>query len=245
MKCEIHDLEYEATIYPQIGIITKCPECLKEMREKKAQEQKEQEQRLKDEKIKFHWDYLQKFSNIPKRYLNQKINFDLSKAGEFKEHILSDDNLIIIGDTGAGKTCYISEILKANIDKCSIYLNASEILLLKNNFKMQDFLNALDGKGIVIIDEFQSLINAKEYFLIDLVIDKLEGQIRKTKTKLKKHIKKNDKAYLNGARIIIAGNITKEALMIFREPELKRAGSRLKDCEQLRILDFGLDDLRC
>ena len=224
MKCEIHDLEYEATIYPQIGIITKCPECLKEMREKKAQEQKEQEQRLKDEKIKFHWDYLQKFSNIPKRYLNQKINFDLSKAGEFKEHILSDDNLIIIGDTGAGKTCYISEILKANIDKCSIYLNASEILLLKNNFKMQDFLNALDGKGIVIIDEFQSLINAKEYFLIDLVIDK---------------------AYLNGARIIIAGNITKEALMIFREPELKRAGSRLKDCEQLRILDFGLDDLRC
>ena len=89
---------------------------------------------------------------------------------------------------------------------------------------MQDFLNALDGKGIVIIDEFQSLINAKEYFLIDLVIDK---------------------AYLNGARIIIAGNITKEALMIFREPELKRAGSRLKDCEQLRILDFGLDDLRC
>ena len=224
MKCEIHDLEYEATIYPQIGIITKCPECLKEMREKKAQEQKAQEQRLKDEKIKFHWDYLQKFSNIPKRYLNQKINFDLSKAGEFKEHILSDDNLIIIGDTGAGKTCYISEILKANIDKCGIYLNASEILLLKNNFKMQDFLNALDGKGIVIIDEFQSLINAKEYFLIDLVIDK---------------------AYLNGARIIIAGNITKEALMIFREPELKRAGSRLKDCEQLRILDFGLDDLRC
>ena len=224
MKCEIQDLEYEATIYPQIGIITKCPECLKEMRERKAQEQKEQEQRLKDEKIKFHWDYLQKFSNIPKRYLNQKINFDLSKAGEFKEHILSDDNLIIIGDTGAGKTCYISEILKANIDKCGIYLNASEILLLKNNFKMQDFLNALDGKGIVIIDEFQSLINAKEYFLIDLVIDK---------------------AYLNGARIIIAGNITKEALMIFREPELKRAGSRLKDCEQLRILDFGLDDLRC
>ena len=40
MKCEIHNLEYEANIYPQIGIITKCPECLKEMREKKAQEQK-------------------------------------------------------------------------------------------------------------------------------------------------------------------------------------------------------------
>ena len=88
---------------------------------------------------------------------------------------------------------------------------------------MQDFLNALDSKGIVIIDEFQSLINAKEYFLIDLVIDR---------------------AYLNGARIIIAGNITKEALMIFREPELKRAGSRLKDCENLKILDFGNKDLR-
>ena len=39
IKCEIHNLEYEATIYPQIGIITKCPECLKEMRERKKQEQ--------------------------------------------------------------------------------------------------------------------------------------------------------------------------------------------------------------
>lgn len=223
IKCEIHDLEYEATYVALLNLYSKCPKCLAEMRERKEREQREQEQRLKDEKIRFHYDYLVKFSNIPKRYLNQAINYDLSKAGEFKEHILSDDNLIIIGDTGAGKTCYVSEILKANIDKCGIYLNASEILLLKNNFKMQDFLNALDGKGIVIIDEFQSSINAKEYFLIDLVIDK---------------------AYLNGARIIIAGNITKEALMIFREPELKRAGSRLKDCENLKILDFGNKDLR-
>ena len=66
-------------------------------------------------------------------------------------------------------------------------------------------------------------MQVRYYFLIDLVIDK---------------------AYQNGARIIIAGNITKEALMIFREPELKRAGSRLKDCENLRILDFGNKDLR-
>lgn len=223
IKCEIHQLEYEATFVPLLNLYSKCPKCLEEMRARKEQEQREQEQRLKDEKVKLHWDYLLKFSNIPKRYLNQKINFDLSKAGEFKEHILSDDNLIIIGDTGAGKTCYVSEILKANIDKCGIYLNAGEILLLKNSFKMQDFLNALDGKGIIIVDEFQNLVNAKEYFLIDLIIDK---------------------AYLNGARIIIAGNITKEALTIFREPELKRAGSRLKDCENLRILDFGSKDLR-
>lgn len=221
IKCEIHDLEYEATYVALLNLYSKCPKCLAEMRERKERERQEQEKRMLDEKKKLHFDYLVKFSNIPKRYLNS--SFDFSKKAEFQEHILTDDNLIIIGDTGAGKTCYISEILKANIDKCGIYLNASEILLLKNNFKMQDFLNALDGKGIVIIDEFQSLINAKEYFLIDLVIDK---------------------AYLNGARIIIAGNITKEALMIFREPELKRAGSRLKDCENLRILDFGNKDLR-
>ena len=46
MKCEIHNLEYEATIFSSIGVITKCPECLKEMREKKAQQQKEQEKIL-------------------------------------------------------------------------------------------------------------------------------------------------------------------------------------------------------
>lgn len=223
IKCEIHQLEYEATFVPLLNLYSKCPKCLEEMRARKERERLEQEQRLKDEKVKLHWDYLLKFSNIPKRYLNQKINFDLSKASEFREHIFGDDNLIIIGDTGAGKTCYVSEILKANIDKCGIYLNAGEILLLKNSFKMQDFLNSLDGKGIVIIDEFQNLINSKDYFLIDLVIDK---------------------AYLNGARIIIAGNITKKALEIFREPELKRAGSRLKDCENLKILDFGNKDLR-
>ena len=82
---------------------------------------------------------------------------------------------------------------------------------LRIALKCKIFLNALEGKGIVVVDEFQSfLINAKEYFLIDLVIDK---------------------AYQNGARIIIAGNITKEALGIFREPELKRAG---KPFERLR-----------
>ena len=85
-------------------------------------------------------------------------------------------------------------------------------------------MDSIESKGIVAIDEIQVLLDNRDYFLIDLIIDK---------------------AYLNGARIIIAGNITKQALTIFKNAELKRSGSRLKDCEQLRILDFGLDDLRC
>lgn len=222
MKCEIHNLEYEATIYPQIGIITKCPECLKEMRERKAQEQKEQEKRMLDEKKKLHFDYLVKFSNIPKRYLNS--SFDFTKKAEFQEHILTDDNLIIIGDTGTGKTCYISQIIKDNIDKCGIYLNSNELAVFKNSYRIDKILDSIESKGIVAIDEIQVLLDNRDYFLIDLIIDK---------------------AYLNGARIIIAGNITKQALTIFKNAELKRSGSRLKDCEQLRILDFGLDDLRC
>ena len=222
MKCEIHNLDYEATIFSSIGIITKCPECLKEMREKKAQEQKELSIKLLDEKKKLHFDYLVKFSQIPKRYLNS--SFDFTKKAEFQEHILSDDNLIIIGDTGTGKTCYISEIIKENIDKCGIYLNSNELAVFKNSYRIDKILDSIEGKGIVAIDEIQLLLDNRDYFLIDLIIDK---------------------AYLNGARIIIAGNITKQALTIFKNAELKRSGSRLKDCEQLRILDFGLDDLRC
>ena len=222
MKCEIHNLEYEATIFSSIGVITKCPECLKEMRERKAQEQKEQEKRMLDEKKKLHYDYLIKFSNIPKRYLNS--SFDFAKKSEFQEHILSDDNLIIIGDTGTGKTCYVSEIIKENIDKCGIYLNSNELVVFKNSYRIDKILDSIESKGIVAIDEIQVLLDNRDYFLIDLIIDK---------------------AYLNGARIIIAGNITKQALTIFKNAELKRSGSRLKDCEQLRILDFGLDDLRC
>ena len=222
MKCEIHNLDYEATIFSSIGIITKCPECLKEMREKKAQEQKELSIKLLDEKKKLHFDYLVKFSNIPKRYLNS--SFDFTKKAEFQEHILSDDNLIIIGDTGTGKTCYISEIIKENIDKCGIYLNSNELAVFKNSYRIDKILDSIEGKGIVAIDEIQLLLDNRDYFLIDLIIDK---------------------AYLNGARIIIAGNITKQTLTIFKNAELKRSGSRLKDCEQLRILDFGLDDLRC
>ena len=222
MKCEIHNLEYEATIYPQIGIITKCPECLKEMRERKAQEQKEQEKRLLDEKKKLHYDYLVKFSNIPKRYINS--SFDFTKKAEFQEHILSDDNLIIIGEKRTRKTYFISEIIKENIDKCGIYLNSNELAVFKNSYRIDKILDSIDGKGIVAIDEIQVLLDNRDYFLIDLIIDK---------------------AYLNGARIIIAGNLRKQILTIFKNAELKRSGSRLKDCEQLRILDFGLDDLRC
>ena len=222
MKCQIHNHDYEATIFSSIGVITKSPECIKEMREQKAQEQKEQEKRKKKKKKKLHYDYLVKFSNIPKRYLNS--SFDFSKKAEFQEHILSDDNLIIIGDTGTGKTCYISEIIKENIDKCGIYLNSNELAVFKNSYRIDKILDSIESKGIVAIDEIQVLLDNRDYFLIDLIIDK---------------------AYLNASRIIIAGNITKQALTIFKNAELKRSGSRLKDCEQLRILDFGLDDLRC
>ena len=147
-----------------------------------------------------------------------------SKKADLKEHILSNDNLIIIGDTGTGKTCYVSEIIKENIDKCGIYLNSNELAVFKNSYRIDKILDSIESKGIVAIDEIQVLLDNRDYFLIDLIIDK---------------------AYLNGSRIIIAGNITKEALTIFKNPELKRSGSRLKDCEQLRILDFGLKDLRC
>ena len=88
---------------------------------------------------------------------------------------------------------------------------------------MNNILDNLENKDLVVIDEIQVLLENRDYFLIDLIIDK---------------------AYLNDARIVIAGNISKQALTIFKEPELKRSGSRLKDCEQLRILEFGLKDLR-
>ena len=221
VKCEIHNIEYEATILPLIGVVSKCPECLKELRAEQEREARKEAERILQEKIRKHQDYLVQFSKVPKRYLNKSFDFS-KKGGEFKEHLLSKDNLIIIGDTGTGKTFFVSEIIKQNINKCGLYLNSNELAVLKN-YKVHNILDNMEGKDLIVIDEIQVLLDNRDYFLIDLIIDK---------------------AYLNDARIIIAGNISKQALTIFKEPELKRSGSRLKDCEQLRILEFGLKDLR-
>lgn len=221
VRCEIHNIEYEATILPLIGVVSKCPECLKELRAEQEREKQKEAERILQEKIRKHQDYLVQFSKVPKRYLNKTFDFS-KKGGEFKEHLLSKDNLIIIGDTGTGKTFYVSEIIKQNIDKCGLYLNSNELAVLKN-YRVHNILDNMENKDLIVIDEIQVLLDNRDYFLIDLIIDK---------------------AYLNDARIVIAGNISKQALTIFKEPELKRSGSRLKDCEQLRILEFGLKDLR-
>lgn len=221
VRCEIHNVEYEAKVLPLIGVVSKCPECLKELRAEQEREKQKEEQRLLQEKIRKHQDYLVQFSKVPKRYLNKTFDFS-KKGGEFKEHLLSKDNLIIIGDTGTGKTFFVSEIIKQSIDKCGIYLNSNELAVLKN-YRVHNILDNMEGKDLIVIDEIQVLLDNRDYFLIDLIIDK---------------------AYLNDARIILAGNVSKQALTIFKEPELKRSGSRLKDCEQLRILEFGLKDLR-
>ena len=221
VKCEIHNIEYEATILPLIGVASKCPECLKELRAEQEREKQKEAERILQEKIRKHQDYLVQFSKVPKRYLKKSFDFS-KKGGEFKEHLLSKDNLIIIGDTGTGKTFYVSEIIKQSIDKCGLYLNSNELAVLKN-YKVHNILDNMEDKDLIVIDEIQVLLDNRDYFLIDLIIDK---------------------AYLNDARIVLAGNISKQALTIFKEPELKRSGSRLKDCEQLRILEFGLQDLR-
>lgn len=223
--CEIHNLEYEAKHIKFLNMFSKCPECKKEQ-EFQEKEKKEIENRLNSQK---EAEYLKKYikvsSNIPLRYTDFKANIEMENFNKYKSYLNEklSNNLFIIGDTGTGKTLFLSKVLINNADKFPIYLNANDIALMQeNDFRVSNILDKIDKKGIVAIDEVQMLIFGKRYLLMDAIIDR---------------------AYNQGSVIIFSGNITKKGLEVLGNNEWKRITSRFKQ-NGVSILDFGNKDLR-
>ena len=144
--CEKHGLEYEAKSINIFGVISKCPKCKDEEEKEKEQEALRQAELQKKQDYEDMINYLEKFSNIPKRYIMRNANLEFDN---FKRHcdILKnklEKNIFLIGDPGTGKTFFIDEvqmlctnekihILEALV--CGAYSNGSVIILCGNGIK--------------------------------------------------------------------------------------------------------------
>lgn len=223
--CEFHNYEYEAHIIPFLNLYSECPRC-KEDRKERERLEKEREEAFRKEKERIYFiDYIKNYSNIPYRYIDFKIDYNCENFRKneifLKEPL--NKNLLIIGNTGTGKTLFLSKVLINNMEKYPIYLNGNELNILKDDdFRINEILEKIDGKGIIAIDEAQELILNNRYSLLNII---------------------TDKAYNQTSKVVICGNIGKEGLNILSSGKFNRILSRLKQ-DGLNILNFGDKDLR-
>ncbi|EEV5427954.1 ATP-binding protein [Campylobacter coli] len=223
--CEIHNIEYEANIIPFLNLYSNCPKCDDARKEKERIEKEKEEAILKERERKYFEDYVIFNSNIPSRYIDYKINYNfenIKKNEKFLKEPL-ENNIFIIGDTGVGKTLFLSKVLINNAKEYPIYLNGNDLILIQDNdFKLSQILEKIERKGIIAIDEVQMLIFGERYLLMDVIVDK---------------------AYNQNSKIIFCGNITKEGMKVLSNKQWKRISSRFKQ-GVVNILDFGDKDLR-
>ncbi|HDZ5042899.1 TPA: AAA family ATPase [Campylobacter jejuni] len=223
--CEIHNLEYDAKIIPFLNLYSNCPKCEEDRKNIEKLEKERIEKRNKELEKKHFDDYIVFNSNIPDRYIDFNV-FDsyenFSKNNKFLKEPLQN-NIFIIGDTGTGKTLFLSKVLINNVERYPIYLNGNDLMLIQDNdFKISKILEKIDKKGIIAIDEVQMLILNERYLLMDAIIDK---------------------AYNQNSKIILCGNITRDGLKVLSNKQWKRISSRFKQ-GGVNILDFGDKDLR-
>ena len=101
MKCEIHNLDYEATIYPQIGIITKCPECLKEKKKAKGELKSFNNKPPKEGEI--NREYLHNFtSGKVYPYGDTEYNIQVKNTAPHAHWIESGHNMVTIDGRTVG-----------------------------------------------------------------------------------------------------------------------------------------------
>lgn len=223
--CEKHGLEYEAKSINIFGVISKCPKCKDEEEKEKEQEALRQAELQKKQDYEDMINYLEKFSNIPKRYIMRNANLEFDN---FKRHcdILKnklEKNIFLIGDTGTGKTFFIAEIFKKNWKSAPYYIDSSRLNLFnEKDFRVVNLLEKIDGRGIIAIDEVQMLCTNEKIHILEALVCG---------------------AYSNGSVIILCGNGIKEDYHFLSNPKYKRMTSRLKD-GGMDLIDFGSGDLR-
>lgn len=223
--CEFHNYEYEAHIIPFLNLYSECPRC-KEDRKERERLEKEREEALQKEKERIYFiNYIKNHSNIPNRYIDFEVNYNNETFRKYEKLLKKplERNLFIKGETGVGKTLFLSKILINNMEKYPVYLDGDELSLLKDDdFRINQILEKIDGKGIIAIDEVQTLILKNKFLILNIIINK---------------------AYNQSSKIIICGNFNKEALSIISSKEYRRILDRIMQ-DGLIGIDFTNENLR-
>ena len=223
--CQKHSLEYEAKSIKIFGVISKCPKCKEELEKEKEQEALRQAELEKKQDYEDMLNYLERFSNIPKRYIKKTANLEYQNFKKYRSILEKEleKNLFIIGDTGVGKTFFIAEIFKRNWKRAPYYIDSSDLNLFnEKDFRLAGLLEKIDGRSIIAIDEVQMLCTNERIHILESIICR---------------------AYSNGSVIILCGNGIKEDYTFLSDPKYKRMTSRFKD-GGVNLIDFGSGDLR-
>lgn len=218
--CEQHELEYTLQDLG-FGIFSSCPKCEEE---KALIKQEEEQERLREEQERLkkyeHERLLEAYqvAKIPKRYFD-KANYSLFSKQQ-KELLNNgiEGNYFISGNVGAGKTTFLSELLKNNIEYKPMYLDCSKLFILnEKDYKLTNFIDSFSECAILAIDEVQYMYN--NTFLLDIVISE---------------------CYNNKTHILISGNTT---LQEFNTKLPARIVSRFTQ-DLKHKLQFNSNDLR-
>ncbi len=222
--CNKHNEDYQAVcILNVLGrkIFSECPKCVNEYEEAKQAALEEERKSIQETIDKFEMEELEynfNNANIPKRYKDRKCemtqNFIKNKT------ILEtkpQGNIYVYGGIGLGKTMFLCEIIKRNLDMKPIYIYGSDISLIqKKDYAFKNIIDKYSDFGLLVLDEVSFLMDNQ--FALDLIIDL---------------------AYRDAIPLVICGN---KPIKEFLDDISERAASRF--AEDIQVAKFDGNDLR-
>lgn len=222
--CNRHNEPYQAVCLFSVRgqkVFSDCPKCVME---EEAREQARLEadrkfleaeiEKARQEELKFNFEH----SNMPKRYRDKKCEMtqNFIKNKEILES-KPQGNIYVYGGIGLGKTMFLCELIKRNLDMRPIYIYGSDLALIqKKDYAFKNIVEKYDIYGLLVLDEVSFLI--ENQFALDLIIDL---------------------AYRDAIPLVICGN---KPLKEFLADIGERAASRF--AEDIQVAKFDGSDLR-
>lgn len=220
--CNKHKIYYKAYKFNgELGVLTNCPFCNEMLEKEKIEKEKIEiiENQKENERLnqKYKEIALQK-SNLPKRILQTKLAMtdNFIKYKEFLNQKIQN-NFLVYGNVGTGKTLYASVLLRNNLDLFPQYHIATDLAFIVG-YEKQNFLNSLNGCELLVIDESFN-VDSIDLVFFEAIINKI---------------------YNNCGFIVMVANV-KSADLFFQKLSPK-VSSRFR--ENLKALEFLGNDKR-